>query len=274
MKKVIQIIIISLFTCFSFYYTDKIVEFSKMQDPIMERITSLNLGDEPVNGVLTRSTMLVGKSGTSIDVNKSYEQMKKVNEYNENLLEFISVKPSILKKDNLDKYIVGVNTNDRDISLVFSFNSFDKFYDVINVLNNNDVSATFFIDGKIILDNYNSINGISDKISFGLYGYNSNYNEYSIKYVKGVISKNLSYSNYCLYINSSFFNSCISSGVNTIKPYIIRSNIFDFFVNKKENGMIYEVEVNDNNIKELNSVIIYLKQKGYNIKNLNDLLKE
>lgn len=274
MKKVIQIIVISLFTCFSFYYTERIVEFSKMQDPIMGRISSLELGDEPVNGVLTRSTMLVGRSGTSVDVNKSYEQMKRVNEYNENLLEFISVKPSILKKDNLDKYIVGVNTDDRDISLVFSFDSLDRFFDVVNILNNNDVSATFFMDGKLIFDNYDKISGISDKISFGLYGYNSNYNEYSIKYVKGLISEGLSYSNYCLYINSSFFSSCISSGINTIKPYFVRSNIFDFFVNSKENGMIYEIGVSDNNIKDLNSVIMYLKQKGYNIVSIDDLLKE
>ena len=35
MKRVIKIIVISLFTCFSFYYTDKVIEFSKERDPIM-----------------------------------------------------------------------------------------------------------------------------------------------------------------------------------------------------------------------------------------------
>lgn len=81
-----QIVIISLFTCFSFYYTEKVVEFSKNQDPIMEKIKSLDRDISPVNGILSSDTMLVGKSGISVDVDNSYEQMKRVNEYNENLL--------------------------------------------------------------------------------------------------------------------------------------------------------------------------------------------
>ena len=38
MRKIIKYILICLFTCFSFYYTDKIVEFTKQKDPIMIEI--------------------------------------------------------------------------------------------------------------------------------------------------------------------------------------------------------------------------------------------
>ena len=129
MKRVIKIIVISLFTCFSFYYTDKVIEFSKERDPIMIKLRSINKNKVSyVNGVLSSDTMLVGESGYEVDIEKSYEQMKKIDEYNDNLLSYIDVKPSILKKDNLDKFIIGSNTNDKKISFVFSSSSVKKYY--------------------------------------------------------------------------------------------------------------------------------------------------
>ena len=128
MKKVIQMIIISLFTIFSFYYTDKIIEFSKKQDPIMTKIINSKETKEiePVNAVISENTILVGESGLKIDINNSYEQMKKINEFNENLLEYISIKPSITKKDNYDKLIIGSNTKEKKISFVFKMDLLDK----------------------------------------------------------------------------------------------------------------------------------------------------
>ena len=168
MKKVIQVIIISLFTIFSFYYTDKIVEFSKKQDPIM--ISILNVKEEkeiePVNGVLSNDTMLVGQSGLKVDVDTSYEQMKKLKEFNENLLEYISIKPNIAKKDNYEKLIIGSNTKEKKISLVFQLDSLDKLDQISYILTLNNISATFFIDGKILEDNIiYSFDFISDYIS-------------------------------------------------------------------------------------------------------------
>ena len=77
MKRVIKIIVISLFTCFSFYYTDKVIEFSKERDPIMIKLRSINKNKVSyVNGVLSSDTMLVGESGYEVDIEKSYEQMQ------------------------------------------------------------------------------------------------------------------------------------------------------------------------------------------------------
>lgn len=275
MRNFVKIVFICIFTCFSFYYTDKIIELSKGNDPIMKKIKSLDKNISPVNGVLSSDSMLVGVSGKSIDIDGSYDQMKRVNEYNENLLEFISVKPSILKKDNLDKYIIGSNTTDKVISLVFVFDDMELMEEVSYVLGINDVPSTFFVDGKFFESNYLNIkNIINNKISFGLYGYDDKYNGASIRYVRSLLSNGFSYSDYCLYVNNSFFRSCISAGVNTIKPYIVRDNVFNFFVNSKINGYIYMIDVNRENVKEINSSLIYLRQKGYNVLSLDDILKE
>lgn len=277
MKKVIQIIIISLFTIFSFYYTDKIIEFSKKQDPIMTEIINLKEEKEiePVNAILSNNTMLVGKSGLKIDIDTSYEQMKKLDEFNENLLEYISIKPSITKEDNYEKLIIGSNTKEKKISFVFKLDSLDKLDQIAYILKSNNLSATFFIDGKVLEDNIIQVKTIfSDKLKLGLYSYDNNYNSSSLRYNQGLINNNASYSNYCLYENKEFLNTCKNNRINTIKPELIEKNIYNYLKENKKEGSIYQITLNSSNIKELNSTIIYLKQKGYEIVSLDDLLKE
>ena len=273
MKKIIKIIIISLFTIFSFYYTDKVIEFSKRQDPIMEKIKSFDKDISPVNAILSEKTMLVGQSGTKVDVNNSYEQMKKINDYNEKLLEFTSIKPSITMKDNLDKLIIGTNTKDKKISIVFNLEILNNLKEIVDIIKSQNVEVTLFLDGKLIEGN-NLKSIISDNIRLGLYGYNNKYNEMSIRYMQNIIKTNYSYSNYCLYKNESFLRSCINQKINTVKPIEINNNLFTNLTKNKENGLIYLIKPTDNNIKELNSTLIYLKQKGYDILSLDDLLSE
>ena len=152
MKKIIKIIFICFLTCFSFYYTDKIIEFTKNKDPIMIKIKEYqSLEEVPViNASLTKDTMLVGESGLIIDIDKSYEKMKKLEEFNSNLLEYTKIKPSISKKDNLDKLIEGKNTNSKTLSLVFKVDDLNILKEINYILETNEVSGTFFLDGKLI----------------------------------------------------------------------------------------------------------------------------
>ena len=279
MRKIIKMITISLFTCFSFYYTDKIVELSQKADPIMEQIELYKNKEEilPVNGILAPDSILVGRSGKKVDVNTSYEKMKKLNEYNEKLFEYIEVKPSILKKDNLDKYILGANTTDKKISIIFEFqkNSISNIQEVVDILNKNNISSNFFIDAKEIESNLLALKQVlNNRISLGIYGYDKLYNASSIIYTKNIIMKNFELSNYCLYKDDKFLNTCASYRINTIKPINIRNNLYNYLTLHKSEGYIYKIEINQSNIKQLNSTIIYLKQKGYDILNLEELLKE
>ena len=124
MKKILKIISISLFTLFSFYYTEKIIDLSKEKDPIMMKIKEAKKEKEiePVNAIVTENTILVGKSGKKINVETSYEKMKKIKEYNEQLLEYINIKPTITKERNYEKLITGTNTNKKEISIIFQTN--------------------------------------------------------------------------------------------------------------------------------------------------------
>ena len=278
MKKIIKIIFICFLTCFSFYYTDKIIEFTKNKDPIMIKIKEYqSLEEVPViNASLTKDTMLVGESGLIINIDKSYEKMKKLEEFNSNLLEYTKIKPSISKKDNLDKLIEGKNTNSKTLSLVFKVDDLNILKEINYILETNEVSGTFFLDGKLIENNLLFLSEIfQNNSTLGLYSYNNLYDDTSFRYIKGLIERNIVHNSpYCLYINQEFLNVCLKNNINTIKPYIIEKDLYNFFKNKKRNGYIYQIATNNFNIKELNSSIIYLKQKGYDITNINNLLKE
>lgn len=277
MKKVIQMILIGLFTIFSFYYTDKVVEFSKKQDPIMTEILSVReeKETEAVNAILSSDTMLVGQSGLMVNVDTSYEQMKKINEFNESLLEYISIKPSIVKKDNYEKLIIGSNTNEKKISFVFQMDSLEKLDENSYILKSNNIPATFFIDGKVLESDIIKIKNTFDgNLKLGLYGYDDNYNSSSLRYNQGLINNNASYSNYCLYKNEEFLNTCANFKINTIKPLLIEKNVYSYLKENKKEGLIYQIVLTDNNIKEINSTIIYLKQKGYVVVSLDEMLKE
>ena len=99
MRKVLNFVLICFITCFSFYYTDKIIDLSKKKDPIMIEIEKIKKEKElsVVNGTLSNGTMQVGSSGYSINEDISYEKIKRLDKFNESLLEYVSVKQTIRK---------------------------------------------------------------------------------------------------------------------------------------------------------------------------------
>ena len=276
MKRIFKVIVIILLSIFSFYYTDKIVYLSKKNDPIMIKIEEAFVSNklEPIEAIVGKDSMIVGKSGKIVDNYSSYEKMKKMDKYNESFLVYTNIKPKIIKSNNYDKYIIGVNTLDREISLIFRFDNLDYFDDVIYILNKNGVSATFYMDYNLVSNNYEKMKSIfNDKFSLGIYSYNNVFNSTSVLYSNKLLNS-FKNSNYCLYKDDNYLDICKSFKINTIKPFIVSKNLYSFFKYSKENGMIYEIIINKDNIRELNSTLSYLISKGYDIKLIDDLLKE
>lgn len=277
MKRLLKIIVISLFTIFSFYYTERIIDLSKNKDPIMEKIKERKATKEiePINGIIDNNTIIVGVSGQKIDAETSYEKMKKIKEYNDSLLEYINIKPTIKKENNYDKLVIGSTTNERKISLVFTTNDISLIKQIVYILNKNNSQATIYIDGKVIEDNILELKELlNNNISLGIYSYNNIFDTVSTKYMKNLLSKNFNYSNYCLYKDDKFLNVCKYFKINTIKPELIERDIYNYLKSNKKSGSIYEIKANNNNTKQLNSVLIHLNQKGYEIIKIDNLLKE
>lgn len=269
MKRILKIIIILLITIFSFYYTNLIIDLAKSKDPIMKDIKKYKKERATINGIISNTTMLVGTSGEKIDIDKSYQKMKIAKEFNKNLLEYTNIKPEITKKNNIKKQIIGKNTTKKEISFIFEISNLEDLRQISYICSKNNIKTTFFIDTDILKNNIEEIKQIIGDNTIGIK------EEKVLPYEKKEIKNNFgNYSNYCLYKDETFLIICSLNKVNTIKPKLIEKNLYNYIKENKKNGYIYEIKTNKTNLKQLNSTILYLKQKGYKIPSINKLLQE
>ena len=151
-KKILEAFLVIILVLFSFYYTDKVVSILEMNDPIMKKINNNKKQKEKpsVDATINDSKMIPGYNGLVVDVAASFKKMKNYGSYNESLLVFEEVKPTISSVDYYDKYIVSGNGFSTSSALVFAVNDDTYLQNVLDILITTDTVATFFLDGKII----------------------------------------------------------------------------------------------------------------------------
>lgn len=275
MNKIFYRLIIILFLVFSFYYTNKIVEFLKEKDPIMKDIrkTSDKYKIDSVNALIVDDSIIPGKVGKEIDYKKSFSKMKKYGNYNETLTVLKDVKPVISIENNYDKYIISGNKEKRSVALVFKVYKDTNINSLLKILNKNKVNANFFIDGTFLENNVLVLKGMKNH-EIEILSYNNELDkslfETSISYLENILEKDV---NYCL--GEEVLNLCSKLKLHTIKPSLeIHNNLYRKVKNNIDNSMIISIDINSYNLKELSSTIDYIKEKGYKIVLLRDLLSE
>lgn len=280
-KPYLTVIGICLLTVFSFYYTNKLIEFSKSKDPIMIEIMK-NKDDYnklSIDALINNNYIIPGSEGLEVDVDKSYTKMKKLGKYNDNLYVYDVVKPTISIKDNYNKFVINGNTTKKEVSLIFKVNDLKNIENINKILFNNNVSATFFIDGNIKDDDINILKILDESNNyFGNLGYNKKYSIKTIKYTNALLDRiDEDNHNYC-YVEKDDINvlkTCSEVKMYTIKPMVV-SNIFPFTYIKQnlENGKIFSLDTNSYTLKQLELIIKYVRQKGYDFVTLEEILNE
>lgn len=280
-KPYLTVIGICLLTVFSFYYTNKLIEFSKSKDPIMIEIMK-NKDDYnklSIDALINNNYITPGSEGLEVDVDKSYTKMKKLGKYNDNLYVYDIVKPTISIKDNYNKFVINGNTTKKEVSLIFKVNDLKNIENINKILFNNNVSATFFIDGNIKDDDINILKILDESNNyFGNLGYNKKYSIKTIKYTNALLDRiDDDNHNYC-YVEKDDINvlkTCSEVKMYTIKPMVV-SNIFPFTYIKQnlENGKIFSLDTNSYTLKQLDLIIKYVRQKGYDFVTLEEILNE
>lgn len=280
-KPYLTVIGICLLTVFSFYYTNKLIEFSKSKDPIMIEIMK-NKDDYnklSIDALINNNYITPGSEGLEVDVDKSYTKMKKLGKYNDNLYVYDVVKPTISIKDNYNKFVINGNTTKKGVSLIFKVNDLKNIENINKILFNNNVSATFFIDGNIKDDDINILKILDESNNyFGNLGYNKKYSIKTIKYTNALLDRiDDDNHNYC-YVEKDDINvlkTCSEVKMYTIKPMVV-SNIFPFTYIKQnlENGKIFSLDTNSYTLKQLDLIIKYVRQKGYDFVTLEEILNE
>ncbi len=253
MKSYLKYILVIFFALFSFYYTDKVIELSNYNDTILTSINDYaSIKDTKCReGMINSDGVILGLSGINVDKNKSYSNMKGIG-FKEELIEYKIEECILNKENNLDKYIISGNKYKNNVSLV------------INVINGKYYENMISLNENInLLVNVNMIEKLDNKDNLLFKG---NKEEFKI------FRKNID-NFYCVKVDNDVIDFCKKYKVNSIKPINFISK--DLLSNVKkilENGIIIFIDENSYNLNEFGITINYIKSRGYNIVNINQLL--
>lgn len=267
--------------CFSFYYTDSAVDIIKRNDPIMKEIEKANeeLQLEPVNAILQDSYIIPGISGTKINLDKSYEKMKNYGSYHSSLLVFEEVIPSITIQNYYDSYIKSANPKDRKVSLIFTLKNTSYLEELLSILSDENVRATFFLDTTIFSSSIDALRLLKFHFhqieSFGENGkYATSILKEDERRLKNIGKYHLSYC-FTEQENNEVLSTCKKEKLHTILPSINDVNYPATAIKRNlENGSIIHLTNNNATMRELKASIQYIYQKGYQIVPLEELLQE
>lgn len=270
MKKIINYILILGLFCLSFIYTEKIANIVKKSDLIMKEIidNTSNYEIAYVNAEINDNVITPGINGCTVDIDKSYKNMKKINKYNESLLKYKDLIPEITINNIYNKYIEKGNKHKREVSIVINAKS--DITDINNIAVTNDTKINIFVDSTLI--NNNKLNIDKEYINIYNGGTNNNYDDVNVEWMNDVITDNYNNPKYCINMEKDDNNLLICNRykMHTISPKIIVNN--NLFESKKqiENGSIIYFKDTTN----LTNIINYIKNKGYKIVFLDELLTE
>ena len=261
----IKIIGILLLTVFSFYYTDKVSNIIKNNDPIMNRIDNIKdtLTVSKVDPIIYDDEYITGINGCVVNKEESYKKMKSNGEYNEDLI--------VMKEDEIEedynKYIIGGPKQNRKVSIILT-----NYNEKINsFIKENNIDINYFIDGSNIKKDVGKLIELQGRIYN--YGRNKKYTDKYIIYDNSLIKSNFdNESSYCLVTekDNESLKICSKYKMKTIKTNEIKENILNYIKENLGNGEIFLI--NSDNYEEIKYSINYILSKGYKIVYLDELL--
>lgn len=271
MKYIKLLGLICLF-CFTFIYTEKIINVSIEQDEIMIKLKEIqsDYNISPQNAIISNDTIIPGNTGKTIDIDASYKQMKKIGFFEETLITYKNIYPDISIYNNYNKYIISGNKNQKNISLIYIINNDKTIDNILNILKSKNTTISFFVDSTYLNNNIDITNKLKTHEIYN-YGNNGVYTKDNLIVSNNIINnKSKNNSAYCLFLekNLNSLNNCTDMKMFSIIPSI-KGNYSDI-KNNISNGSIILIQ----NSKELSNIIDYIKNKGYSITPLSTIIKE
>ena len=256
---------------FSFFYTYKTTTVIKEQDELMIKIRkeqdkyNINVIESKIND----NEIIPGIKGKKVNINKSYDNIKKIGIYSPNYLIYDDIYPKDKLKDNKDKYIVN-GPNKKEVSLLFVVNDISNINKILLILNKENIKSDFFITNLFINDNLYLTNEIIKNHSINYYG---DYKSSDFMLNNSIIKNTLKQNNIYCYLeskNKDYLDICkINKNYTIIPNIIIKNNMLINIKKDIKNGSL--ISIYTSNIDELELTINYIKSKGYNIVSLDEI---
>ena len=203
--------------------------------------------------------------------------MKTNGYFSDKLFVYDYEKPKISLTDNIDKYIIKGNPSKRMVSLIFRIEKDEDIKDILNIINNYNVKATFFVNYNWFSNNNDLVEELINNnhiVSPLMEDYTSSDFEWMDMVLKKINKQSVGF---CYNVNENQNNleECILKNNYTIKPIEISETTPLVDIKEKlESGSILSLKVNSQVKKELSTIIIHIKSKGYKLVNLKDNVLE
>lgn len=270
MKIFFKYIGILSFAMFSFYYTDRVIELSRVNDSIMVSIIEYSKENDTKcrEGYITDDGIVLGISGILVDKQKSYSNMKGIG-YKKDLIEYKKSECILNKENNYDKYILKGNPLKNSVSLVIAVDSLDYIDEINDIAKSKGALLSYMMNSNFLENNKDVLKKFYDN-NFLFNG--SNKDEYK-KFTRILKSYNKDYGLFCAEYKSNILGVCADEEVNTIKVKdIINMSLLSNIKRSINKGDIIFIKENRFNAEELSSAINYINGLGINIVGLNELL--
>ena len=270
--KFIKLLGLICLICFTFIYTEKIINVSIEQDEIMIKLKEIenDYKIEPINAIIENDTIIPGNTGKKINIESSYKKMKQIGYFEESLIIYENIYPEISIYNNYDKYIVSGNKKEKQVSLIHIINNDKTLNNILNIINNKNTPISFFIDSTFLNNNIEILNKFKNYEIYN-YGNNGKYTKDNLIITNNIINnKTKNNSIFCLFLNkdNESLNNCTNNKMLSIIP-TIKGN-YNNIKNNLKNGSIIQIT----NTQELSNIIDYIKDKGYTIVSLSNIIKE
>ena len=249
MKYILLIFIVIL----SFMYTDKVVDYSKLNNTILTSIEEYSKENNKycIEGKINELGIILSFDGKIVDKNKSYSNMKG-NLFNAKQIEYKEDECILNKENNLDKYIISGNEIENNISIVIDVTNKKYYQNMIEIFNKNQVQYNILVN-----DNYDGI--YTKNILYK----GTNIKDFSKKY------ENI----YCVQYKEDILEECKNKKINSIKIInYIDDNLYQNIKKLLNKGNIYFIKESNKNLIDLDITIKYIKSRGYNIVSIDELL--
>ena len=234
---------------------------------------------DPVNATIIGNKIIPGKSGKEIDYQKTYAKMKKYGTYNETLTVLKEIEPAVSVDDYYDKYIVQGNTERKNVSLVFKTDTISNLLSILNILNQKNIPATFFVDGLLLENNTSLFETMTqNNHELEILSYDNKYDEIyfdsALNYLSSITKREGKYC-YAEYDQKEVIELCSKLKLHTIIPTVKTTTMpYKEIKDKLYNSAIISLPLSTITEEQLPAIIDYIKQKGYTFLSLEELLSE
>ena len=225
MKNIIKLLGLGVLVLFSFFYTDKVIEVIREEDNIMIELKELAKIYEidAVDANIVSNTIVPGINGRSINLDKSYKEMKSIGVVNNNMLVYDVLRPTISINNNKDKFIIKGNPTRQIVSLVFILDSDKYLSEIESIVSKKNIVINYFVDYDYLVNNTTKIKKMSNS-EFYSYGNNGKYTPDNLLFSNNLITRiSNNEANLCLdsIMSNEVIKLCSNNNLYTVTPNIL-----------------------------------------------------